>query len=156
MYIADTGFFYALRHMYIANFPSLWARLDALVAGGELLSVREVKNELEWHAPSEAIAQWAKHNRHIFASPSEAELQTVSEILAQPQFTGLIRLENLVKGRPVADPFVVAAAVHRKGSIVITEESLVKGGARVPAVCRAYKVLCDSFEGFLKREKIKL
>lgn len=156
MYVADTGFFYALRHIYRANFPSVWQHIDQLVAAGQLLSVREVRNELEWHAPSEAVLDWTKAVRHIFTTPSAEELRTVGEILATPAFTGLVRIENIIRGRPVADPFVVAAAVHRRQAVVITEENLLKDGARVPAVCRAYKIQCDNFEGFLKREKIRV
>ena len=34
------------RHYYPERFPTLWEKFDALVSGGELISVREVYNEI--------------------------------------------------------------------------------------------------------------
>ena len=60
----------------------------------------------------------------------------------------------MLKGLPVADPFVIAAAkVH--GGCVITDESFKKGAARIPTICTEFEVECINIEQFLNRENLK-
>src|SRR5687767_14683297 len=110
MYIFDTNVFYALGHYYPSRFPTIWGRLEDLVKDGSLQSVREVLRELESNCPFETIEEWATAHRSIFQPPSEQEMKFVANIFQKTQYQGFVKKQNILKGRPVADPFVIAAA----------------------------------------------
>lgn len=155
MYIVDTNSFLVLGHYYPDNFPSIWSHIDALVKDEKLFSVKEAKRELENNFHTDHLEQWVKNNSKIFAAPSVEEMIIVSDIFTNPTFRDLIKRNNLLKGRPVADPFIVAAAKHRGGS-VITEEKYKRNAARIPNVCDKFDVPCINIQDFLQSEKIKL
>ena len=154
MYVIDTNVFIQLGFYYPSRFPTIWARIDKLAQSGTLLSVREVKNELELGNASAYIAEWVKTNRNIFRTPNEEELGIVKEILSDQRFRGLIRRESILKGLPVADPFIIAAAKVHNGTVV-TQENYKPDAARIPTVCEEFKVSCINLEEFLEREKIQ-
>jgi len=68
---------------------------------------------------------------------------------------GLVRRSHILKGLPVADPFIVAAA-KVYNCLVVTQESFKKGGARIPTVCEKFEVEYINIEGFLELEDIEL
>ena len=59
--------------------------------------------------------------------------------------------KSWLKGRPVADPFVVAAAKAR-GACAVTEESMRETAAKIPNVCDHFEIDWTNVEGFMKRE----
>ena len=154
MYVFDTSAFRALDIITAKTFPTIWKCINDLTLQDKLWSVREVGRELDNNCPSEHIVDWVKNNRHIFKRPNEKELYVVSEIFKLPQYLGLVKRQNLLKGLPVADPFVVASA-KVKGAFVVTQENRVKNGARIPNVCEDFKVDCINLEQFFEREKLK-
>jgi len=85
--------------------------------------------------------------------PTEAELKIVRDIFMIEQFRGLVKRQNIIKGLPVADPFIVAAGKFYE-AIVITQESLLSGAARIPTVCQKLEVRCKDLEGFLEEEEL--
>ena len=95
-----------------------------------------------------------KANHRIFRAPGEDESEFIAEMFRKEQCRGLVRRQNMLKGLPVADPFVIAAAkVH--GACVITDESLKKGAARIPTLCQDFGIECINVEEFLNRENLK-
>ena len=154
MYFFDTNVFIQLGLYYPSRFPTIWERINNLVQNGKLLSVREVRNELELGNASPYISGWVKANRKIFKIPSEKELHIVKNILGDNRFRGLVRRESILKGLPVADPFIIAAAKVHNG-IVVTQENYKPGAARIPTVCDVLEVRCVNLEKFLEREKLK-
>ena len=148
IYVFDTSAFIVLKHYFPARFPSLWAGLDKLVASGEVVSVREVLNELSSYNDADFIQVWATNNKGIFAKPTNPELTVVQQILAVPHFQALIGKTALLKGTPVADPFVIAAASIAKGTVV-TQEKLKENAAKIPNVCKHFNVTCTDLEGFM-------
>lgn len=154
MYVFDTNVFYALGHFYPSRFPTIWARLEDLVKGGDLRSVKEVLREIESNCPFESIERWAKAHRRIFKPPSEKEMSFVVQIFEKKQYRGFVKRQNILKGLPVADPFVIAAAKD-SGGRVVTLESPTAGGARIPAACRDFGVDCIDLENFLEREGLR-
>lgn len=82
-------------------------------------------------------------------------MQIVSEIFQNQTFQGLVKKQNLLKGMPVADPFIVACAKVNKASVV-TQEKYKNNAARIPNVCKEFEVSCIDVQDFLKNEKIKL
>jgi Domain of unknown function (DUF4411) len=78
-------------------------------------------------------------------------MQFVATIFSVPHFKYLVGQRQILKGMPVADPFVVAAAKIR-GACVVTEEKLKKNAARIPNVCEHFDVLYTNMEGFMEDE----
>lgn len=155
MYVFDTNIFLVLGHYYPDNFPSIWTHIDKLVFEEKLFSVKEVRREIEINSHTEHIAKWVKKNSKIFRIPTKDEMEVVAAIFQNPIFLGLIKRQNLLKGMPVADPFLVAfAKIH--GAIVVTQEKHKKNAARIPNVCKTIGVPYLNMEKFLKKENIKL
>ena len=154
MYIFDTTVFYILGHYYPSAFPTIWNRLNELVKDSNLLSVKEALQEIDVSFPRNHVKDWIQINRHIFKPPNEEETKIVLEIFKVPQYQGLVKKENILKGRPVADPFIIAAAkVHKK--IVVTHESYKHDGARIPTVCKQFNVRCIDLEKFFEHENMR-
>jgi len=151
IYVFDTGAFIVLKNYYPTAFPTLWGRIDTAVASGEIVSVREVFNELHNYNDADFIQDWAKQHKAAFASPTNDELLVVQQILAIPHFQTLISSKAILKGTPVADPFVVAAA-KAKGGAVVTQEGLKPNAAKVPNVCRHFGVPCLNLEVFMAQQ----
>jgi hypothetical protein len=115
--------------------------------------VREVRREIEKNCPSKFIAEWVKRHRHLFLPPDEEEAKFVTQILEKPQYRGFLKRQNILKGLPVADPFVIAAAkVHR--GCVVTQESLRPSGARIPTACQEFGIECINLERFFEKEGV--
>jgi Domain of unknown function (DUF4411) len=154
MYIFDTNVFWAIGNFYPSRFPTIWAKIDELAENGVLMSVKEVRREIERNCPSDCIVEWVKNHHKLFPPPNEEESKVVAEIFKKEQYRNLVRREKMLKGIPVADPFIIAAAKVHKGCVV-TQESPKPGGARIPTVCADLKVECIDLEKFLEREQLK-
>ena len=53
-------------------------------------------------------------------------------------------------GMPVADPFVIACAKIRNGTVV-TEERWKANAAKIPNVCKHFEVPCIDLEAFMNQ-----
>lgn len=152
IYIVDTNSFNVLENYYPARFPSLWQNVDLLVREKRLLSVREVFNELDGTLSEEHfMQQWIKSNAGIFRSVSGDEGQFVADIFSVNHFRTLIGQKQRLRGIPVADPFVIAAA-RACGGCVVTEERMKPNAAKIPNVCQHFGVDWTNIEGLLERE----
>ena len=151
IFVFDTSAFLVLKNFYPATFPSLWTQLDELVSRGTIVSVSEVFNELQNCNDTDFIQDWAKRNKAIFAKPSNEELLFVQRILSTPHFQNLIGQKAILKGKPVADPFVIAAAKIRNGTVV-TEEREKPNAAKIPNVCAHFHIPCLNLETFMKQQ----
>ncbi|MFY9620527.1 MAG: PIN domain-containing protein [Pyrinomonadaceae bacterium] len=147
-YIFDTSSCRILRHYYPNRFPSVWAGLDQLVAAGEVISTREVFNELEQFDDPGPVLNWAKHHKEIFTTPTNEETEFVARIFQVQHFHALIAQKSILTGRPVADPFVVAAAAVRNGTVV-TQEVMKPNAAKIPNVCAHFNLPCMNLEEFM-------
>lgn len=151
IYVFDTNSFSVFRNYYPSRFPSLWTNLDALTADGTIVSVREAFNELQNDNRVAFIQEWAKQHRGIFVTPTNAELLIVSQILAVPHFQTVISNKALLKGTPVADPFIVASAAA-KDATVITEESHRPNAAKITNICDHLAVPWHNLEWLMERQ----
>ncbi|WP_045726559.1 PIN domain-containing protein [Xanthomonas sp. GPE 39] len=149
IYVFDTNSLSKLKHYYPNVFKSIWAGLDGLVASGDLISTREVWNEMQLGVPNPHVQAWLDKNKHIFRVPQAAELQVVAHILAISHFQALIGTKQQLNGTPVADPFVIALA-KTQGATVVTEEELKPNAAKVPNVCQHFGVPCMNLEQFMQ------
>jgi hypothetical protein len=154
MYLFDKNVFITLGHYYPSRFPTIWGKIDDLSNDGTLRSVREVKNEIETNCPFTHISEWVKGHHGIFMIPNDAEMGIVADIFQKEQYRGLVKRSNIIKGLPVADPFIVAAGKFY-GAYVVTQESLKLGGARIPTLCQELDVKCIDLEKFLEYEGLR-
>ena len=150
-YFFDTNSFIVISHYFPERFPSFWERFDRLVAQGRILSCREVLNELSSHATRPHQLAWIKANRKIFLAPSLAEQDFVREIFSIAHFQNLIGERQRATGKPVADPFIIAAARVANGCVV-TEEARKENAAKIPNVCEHFGIPWMNIEGFMEKE----
>ena len=151
LYVFDTSSFIILKHYYRPTFESVWLGIEKLAADGLLISTREVFNELQNYNDADYIQNWAKNYKGIFATPSNDELAFVATIFQVSHFKALIGAKSVLKGIPVADPFVIAAAAI-KGGTVVTQEKLKPNAAKVPNVCDHFGIHWTDLEGFMKEQ----
>jgi len=161
IYVFDTSSIRSLQHFYPRVFKSIWDGLDALVQQEQLISTREVLNELERQNVSAEVLKWTKDNKQIFTTPTAAELQFVATIFQVKHFQSLIGVQQRLKGTPVADPFLIACAKITQGTVV-TEEGWLRPSdkltpkpkaAKIPNVCAHFKVPCVDLEEFMQQQR---
>lgn len=151
IYVVDTNTVRVWGNYYPASFPSFWNHLEDLVTAGRLMSVREVYNELDAQNTSDHVAEWIETHRDLFKVPTTQEMQQVSAILAIPHFQPIVGQRAIVRGSPVADPWIVAKAAAVQGCVV-TEEAYKPNGVRIPNICERFDVSCMNWAGVLKTE----
>ena len=150
IYVFDTGPFISLfKHYYKERFPTLWDNFDALIKNGTIISVSEVRRELNGQADS--LTSWANDNKSIFLPPDAGEAEFISDIFSVNHFQTLIRSQERLEGKPVADPFVIAKA-KELDSVVVTQEKKKPNAAKMPNVCDHFGVDCMNLEEFMKNE----
>ena len=66
-------------------------------------------------------------------------------------FRSMISKQSILKGTPVADPFVIAAAYIRNGQVV-TQEGRKPNAAKIPNVCAHFDIKCLNLEGLMEKE----
>jgi len=151
LYVFDTSSIIVLGHFFPSRFPSFWTSLQSYVDSGLMISVREVRKELERYGNRPHMEKWIENNKSIFSIPSAEETAFVREIFTVPHFQQLVSERQRLKGSPVADPFVIAAARIR-GGCVVTEETFRDNAAKIPNVCQHFEVPWTHLEGFMERE----
>ena len=149
-YIFDTSSFFELERFYPDIFKSVWIKLDKLVNDRLLFSTREVWNEMDRGDLSPHLHKWIeeKGRENIFSIPEAEELIFVQKILSVKHFQNLIGTRQILSGRPVADPFVVACA-KIKCETVVTEERNQPNAAKIPNVCEYFDIPCVNLEKFM-------
>lgn len=151
IYVFDTSSLSRLKHFFPAVFKTIWDGLDALVQSGELISTREVFNEIERGEADPHVNQWLKARKQLFTTPTADEMLFVAQIFQVAHFQSLISEQARLKGLPVADPFVIACAKIRQGTVV-TEERLKPNAAKIPNVCTHFGVRCINLEEFMREQ----
>ncbi|OQY01874.1 MAG: hypothetical protein B6I26_02605 [Desulfobacteraceae bacterium 4572_130] len=155
IYIFDTCAFITLfENFYSKRFPSLWEKFDNLIDQQRIISVREVKNEIQRKRKETRLTIWVKNHNELFPIPLNNELKFVVEIFKVQHFQALIRKKEQLEGTPVADPFVIAKA-KVQNSCVVTQEIEKKNAAKIPNICKHFKIDCINIEDFMQREDWK-
>ena len=65
VYVFDSNSFLELQAYYPSTFPSFWERFDELVAAGRIVSVAEVRKELDHLATVPHLIDWVAGNTGI-------------------------------------------------------------------------------------------
>jgi hypothetical protein len=150
LYIFDSSSLINLfRHYYPKRFPTLWNYFENSLASGNIISVKEVYNEIQ--GQNDKLCAWAKTNSSIFLEPTEEEMLFVVDIFRIPHFQAIVRQKEIFSGKPVADPFIIAKAKASNGS-VITEEQKKDNAAKIPNICAHFHIECYNLEGFMEKE----
>ena len=150
-YVFDTNSFRVLGNYYPEQFPTFWEKFNQAVTFGKIISVREVRRELDFYIPYPHLSDWVKDYGHIFLSPRPAEMQFVSDIFSVSHFQTLVNAKTRLLGQPCADPFIIAKAKFIDGCVV-TEEKWKQNAAKIPNVCDHFGIDCINLQGFMERE----
>lgn len=153
IYVFDTSSLSKLKHFFPGVFKSVWTGLDALAKSGDMISTREVWNEIARGDVDLHTNKWLKDRKQIFTTPTADEQRFVAQIFQIPHFQSLIGEKQRLTGTPVADPFIIACAKVHKGTVV-TEERLKPNAAKIPNVCEhpSINVPCIDLETFMKKQ----
>jgi hypothetical protein len=147
-HIFDTSAFVELNSYYPDIFPAFWQQFNQAVADGDIVSTREVMRELERHEPDHVL-NWAQANAQIFSIPTAEETRFVGQILGVAHFQQIIGTKQRLNGTPVADPFVIACAAVKRGTVV-TQERPKPNSAKMPNVCDHFGVPWLDLNGFMR------
>jgi len=79
-FIFDTNSLRVIGNYYPDQFPSFWERFEAAVNSKEVLSVREVYNEIVQQIKDEWYLEWLKNHKEMFLTPGAEEGKFVAEI----------------------------------------------------------------------------
>jgi len=127
-------------------FPTLWDKLEKMIAEGRLVAPDEVLKELSRN--DDDLHRWARLQDGMFC-PLEDDVQ-----IATTQILGTFpKLVNNERNRSIADPFVIAVAKVRKLAVVTGEKR--KGNTsrpKIPDVCEAYGIRCLTLLELMKSE----
>ena len=152
IYVFDTNSFRELGSYYPDQFPSFWREFNKAVDSDKIIiSVREVRREIEIYTRHAHITNWVDEHKSIFREPSGDERDFVNQILSTKNFRDMLRHEHLFEGKPCADPFIIAAAKFIDGCVV-TEESKKPNSPNIPNVCEYFDIECTNLQGFMERE----
>jgi hypothetical protein len=129
-----------------ATFPTLWANIEAMIGDECIQCVDVVRDELAKR--DDDVHQWVKAQQGLFLPLSHDVQREARGILTQHQ-----RLVGIGSGRSGADPFVIALARARHGTVV-TEETLSGNLARprIPDVCEAMQTPWLNLVGFVQEQ----
>lgn len=138
-----------LKHYYEDRFPSFWERFDDLIKSKEIISVREVKNELTLRFDDDKIDRLIKINGDFFTQPTTDELSFITKIYSITHFQQNLDRKKLLSGGYFADPFIIAKAWKEHGTVV-TEEDNKPNAAKIPNICNHFSnIHCIKLKGFL-------
>lgn len=145
-YVVDTNIWIRIgQHHPPDIFVTLWQRLDAAIAAGDLVSPEEVLHELE--RGTDDLADTFSAKPSLFAPLDEPQMAAVAEVMqACPT------LVNVEGERNRADPFVVALARVQQGTVVTDERARRAPTApfKIPDACAHYGIPCLDWFGFLR------
>jgi Domain of unknown function (DUF4411) len=151
MYVFDNSPLSSMfRNYFPARFPTLWARFDALVGAGDVVSTREALREIR-NGPEGHCLDWCNNNQPLFTMPTAAEGGHVARIFAVPHFQQNIEMQKIMNGGLNADPFVIARAMA-EGKTVVTMEIHKPQAAKIPNICEHFGVRCLNLETFMEEQ----
>lgn len=116
------------------TFDSIWRAIEDMVQSGQIAAVDEVRRELAKRS-DDAFA-WAKRCRGLFVPlDRDVQIATRQVLAAHPRLIG-----TGGGSRNSADPFVIALALARGGTVVTQETPRHIDKPRIPDVCDALDV----------------
>jgi len=136
-------------YYYPEQFTSFWDNFNGFISKQIIISVREVRKELE--KKGDRLSDWAKNHKELFLQPNAEESSFITEIFKVRHFRILIQKKQQYIEGPAADPFIIAKAKVINGCVV-TQEAHTENAAKIPNVCDHFGIDCINLEGFMERE----
>ncbi|WP_417332582.1 PIN domain-containing protein [Halarcobacter sp.] len=153
MYVFDSNILIDIfNYYYKENFPTFWEHFEQAIEDKQLVSVREVFNEIS--SSNDELSEWAKSNKDFFLKPNEDEYIFLNEIFKIHHFQASIRQQQILRGMPVADPFLIIKAKYLNATVV-TKEKFKENGVNIPNICTHFNVKYLNLKGFLEEVKWK-
>ena len=169
MYVLDTSILIEISKYYFPEiFPSLWDRLKFLVMNDDLISLKEVQEELKKDKKTSKF--WNNFNSQcdnkLFRELDDGEENQMINILSldiyREDFTtkkkGQVVISSLEEewgyGSVIPDPLLICHGLHH-GSTVVTLESPSKGH-NIPDVCWRLEVNCIGLREFFKDANFRI
>jgi hypothetical protein len=127
-------------------FRTLWQRIEEQIAAGSIRSPDPVRDEIGRR--EDEVHAWVKERPELFV-PLEEDIQraTTHVLSAAPKLVGV------GGGRNMADPFVVALAMARDGTVVTDE---TRSGRlekpRIPDACEALGLRWLTLMGYIEEQ----
>jgi len=128
------------------SFVHVWSKFDEWIEDGKLISSVAVKDELT-SKDLEDFLKWARKHKEFFYPLTKEVQEKTTEVLAK--YPNLIKIRGT--GNSNADPFLVATALLRSGTIVTQEkrEKNSKKICKIPNVCDGFGIPCIKLQDFL-------
>lgn len=125
------------------SFTHIWNELNEMIRNGQLISSTEIMDELK----DDDLKDWAKKHRECFLPLTQDVQEKTKEVLAQ--FPNLIKVRST--GNSNADPFLIATALIKGGSIVTNEKlgDEKTKDHKIPNVCQALEIPYMNLHTFL-------
>lgn len=152
-YVVDTSSIIDLfRHYDRSVFPSLWKELDKLIDGRRIVSVSQVRDELQRRKHADKASAWAGNPdvRDLFAKPTMQEMEYLRDVLTNSKFREVVP-QYLRSTHEKADIYLIARA-KVSGSTVVTEERYKPTGTKIPTICTSLKIQCVNLLGMMQLE----
>ena len=149
-YVFDANIFINLHQRQPRDiYPSVWNKIDELMANGTIISSREVYDELLRN--DDSLSGWAKSRKEYFL-PSEIPIQ---EKVSPKFYQSIVDLLRVERNKNNADPFVIALA-QEQHCVLVTEEVRTNSlnAPKIPNICDAYGVTCINFVSFIREMKL--
>ena len=122
-------------HYYLGRFPSFWDNFNDLISKQTIISVQEVRRELERRG--DRLSDWAMSHSELFLKPNDEESVFITEIFKIRYFRILIQKKQQYIEGPAADPFIIAKAKVINGCVV-TQEKVTEHAAKIPQCLQAF------------------
>ncbi len=153
IYVFDTNTLSNIgRFYYESIFRSFWNLFETYVIDGQIVSVRDVKKEIEKKEGIKALPKRLEAlNRSFFRNPNKEDSVFITRMFQIPQFRNSIKQDKLLSNDPYADPFIIAKAQSLKGTVV-TEEKHSPNSGKIPTICEYYQICCINLEQFFSKE----
>jgi len=151
-FVLDTNSLKACQSYFPGVFKNVWQHLQQAVDDGGLFSVKEVKREVDIQSFPDWLKKWATDNRHMFRSPTPEEARFMGEqLFAVPKYRELIGSIHALQGRPVADPYLLAAA-YVGSHTIITEEKPKPNSSKIPTIAKQFGIPTTTMEEYMEAQ----
>lgn len=164
-YVIDTSVLIDIGQYYYPEvFPSFWKHFYKLIKDETIVSLVEVKNEID---KGKLSKQWnqvqVKSDNKFFIDFEEDEMLELSKIVELDIYTEKFKKKNnqittleeewSIYGDVVPDPLLICHGLYHNSTVVTLENP--NNGHNIPHVCHELNVRCIGLKKFLTENKFK-